>query len=252
MEIFGIDIGGTGIKGSPVDLVNGRLAGERFRLETPEGAKPAAMSKTVADVVAHFNWQGPVGVGFPAAVRQGVAMTAANISKKWIGTNAEELFSQSTGGCPVKVINDADAAGIAEMQFGAGRGEKGVVLIVTIGTGLGTAVFTDGHLLPNAELGHIEIKGQDAEMAASDAARKRNEMSWEEWAVEFNLYLSTLEKLLWPDLIILGGGVIKKRDRFLPALKLRTRVVPAVLENDAGIVGAALAAASLVQQAQPG
>ncbi len=244
MEILGIDIGGTGIKGAPVDVVAGKLLAERNRLETPEGAKPAEVSQVVAQLASSFGWSGPIGFGFPAAVRHGIAMTAANISKKWIGTNVEELFSAATG-CPVKVVNDADAAGLAEMQFGAGLGVTGVVLIVTIGTGLGTAVFTDGHLLPNAELGHIEIECKDAELSASDAARKRNQQEWGEWAKVLNLYLATLEKLLWPDLIILGGGVIKKQERFLPLLKLKAKVVPAQLQNDAGIVGAALAASGL-------
>jgi polyphosphate glucokinase len=245
MNTLGIDIGGTGIKGAPVDTENGELRGERFRLETPEGAKPVDVARVVAEIAQHFEWKGAIGVGFPAALRHGIAMTAANISKKWIGTNVESLFSEKTG-CLTRVINDADAAGIAEMTFGAGRGQKGVVLIVTIGTGLGTAVFTEGVLLPNAELGHIEIKCQDAELSASDAARKRNDMEWDEWAEELNLYLSTLEKLLWPDMIILGGGVIKKQEKFLPRLNLKAQVVPAQLLNDAGIVGAALAAGGLV------
>lgn len=244
MQILCIDIGGTGIKGALVDTETGELLRERYRLLTPKGAKINPVAKTVASIVNKFEWKGPVGVGFPAAVRHGVAMTAANIHKKWIGCNVEETFAEATG-CAVKVVNDADAAGIAEMQFGAGKGQRGVVLIVTIGTGLGTSLFTDGHLLPNAELGHIEIKGKDAELTASDAARKRNKFSWEEWALEFNLYLSTLEKLLWPDLIILGGGAVKKHEQFLPALQLHTRVVPAELMNEAGIVGAALAARDL-------
>lgn len=247
MEILGIDIGGTGIKGAPVDTETGVMSQDRLRLLTPEGAKPKAMGVTVAQIAQHFGWEGPVGVGFPAAVRSGVAMTAANISKKWIGRDVSETFSTATG-CPVKVINDADAAGLAEMQFGAGRDQKGVVLIVTIGTGLGTSLFTDGVLLPNAELGHIEINGKDAEVEAADSARKRLDLSWSDWTERFNLYLSTLEHLLWPDLIILGGGVIKKQEKFVPHLKLHTKVVPAQLGNEAGIVGAALAARSLSEK----
>ena len=246
MEILGIDIGGTGIKGAPVETETGVLLNERYRLPTPEGAKPDPMAQVVAEITAHFNWRGPVGVGFPAAVRHGVAMTAANISGKWLGINVEEFLAGATN-CPVRVINDADAAGVAEMQFGAGRGQNGVVLIVTIGTGLGTSLFTNGQLLPNAELGHIEINCEDAELSASDAARKRNDLPWDTWAKELNLYLTTLEKLLWPDLIILGGGVIKKQDRFVPHLKLKAKVVSAELMNDAGMVGAALAARSLVE-----
>jgi len=245
MEILGIDIGGTGIKGAIVNIETGELTQERFRVVTPEGAKPDPVAQAVAEVSQHFNWNGPIGFGFPAAIQHGVALTAANISKKWMGTDVAGLFSRATG-CPVCVLNDADAAGLAEMQFGAGRDQNGVVLIVTIGTGLGTALFTEGVLLPNAELGHIEINGQDAEIAASDAARKRNDLSWDVWAKELNLYLGTLERLLWPELIILGGGVIKKRERFLPLLTLKAKVVPAQFLNDAGIVGAALSARSLV------
>jgi polyphosphate glucokinase len=245
MQILGIDIGGTGIKGALVDIETGNLLRERYRLPTPAGAKINPMAKTVAEIASKFEWKGPIGFGFPAAVRHGVAMTAANISKKWIGCNVEAVFAEATG-CAVRVVNDADAAGIAEMQFGAGKGQGGVVLIVTIGTGLGTSLFTDGHLLPNAELGHIEIKCKDAELSASDAARKRKKLSWEEWTQEFNIYLSSLEKLLWPDLIILGGGAIKKQEQFLPALNLNAKVVPAQLMNEAGIVGAALAARELL------
>jgi polyphosphate glucokinase len=199
------------------------------------------MASAVAQVAQHFDWHGPIGCGFPAALRDGVALTAANVDDKWIGTDAAALFAETTG-CPTRVINDADAAGLAEMAFGAGRGRRGVVLIVTIGTGLGTALFTDGHLLPNAELGHIEIRGQDAELRASDAARKRDILSWKKWARRLDLYLRTLERLLWPDLIILGGGVSKRSERFLPFLTVQAEVVPAELLNEAGIVGAALAA----------
>jgi polyphosphate glucokinase len=246
MQILGIDIGGTGIKGAPVETDTGIFLQERFRVPTPKGAKPRPMAKTVAQVAEHFGWTGPIGVGFPAALHEGVALTAANISKKWIGVDVSELFSEITK-CPVRVLNDADVAGMAEMQFGAGRGQMGVVLIVTIGTGLGTALFTNGELLPNTELGHIEINGKDAETMAADSARKRRKLSWEEWAAELDLYLLTLEKLFWPDLVILGGGVIKKQERFVPRLSLKAKVMPALLMNDAGIVGAALAARSLVK-----
>lgn len=244
MEILGIDIGGSGIKGAPVDIDTGAFLAERCRIPTPDPSKPRPVAEAVAEIVRNFNWVGPVGCGFPAAVRGGVSLTAANIHKKWIGTNAAELFSEATG-CPVCVINDADAAGMAEMTFGAGRGRQGVVLIVTVGTGLGTALFTNGQLLPNAELGHIEINGQDAELLASDAARKRNGLPWEKWGERFDTYLRHLEKLLWPDLIILGGGASKKHERFISLLTVQAEVVPAQLLNDAGIVGAALAAHSL-------
>ena len=244
MEILGIDIGGSGIKGAPVDTETGALLASRFRLPTPSSAKPRAVARTVAEVVQHFDWQGPVGCGFPAAMRDGVALTAANVHKKWIGTDAAALLAEASA-CPTCVLNDADAAGLAEMAFGAGRGRKGVVLIVTVGTGLGTALFTDGHLLPNTELGHIEIRGEDAEVWATDAARKREKMSWQKWAVHLDEYLRTLEQLLWPGLIILGGGVSKKSERFFPYLTVQAEVVPAQLLNEAGIVGAALAAQSL-------
>jgi len=245
MEILGIDIGGSGIKGAPVFTETGILLAPRHRIPTPQPAKPRPVANIVMEVTDHFNWQRPVGCGFPAAIRGGVALTAANIHKKWVGFNVAELFSKTTG-CPVCVINDADAAGLAEMEFGTGKGRSGVVIIVTIGTGLGTALFTDGKLLPNAELGHIEINGKDAELHASDAARKRDKLSWKVWAKRFNKYLLMLEKLLWPDLFILGGGVSKKYDQFLPYLTVEAEVLPAKFLNNAGIVGAALAAQSLL------
>lgn len=243
MEVLGIDIGGSGIKGAPVNIETGEMLAPRHRIPTPQPAKPEAMAEVVAQVARHFNWSGPIGCGFPAVIRGGVARTAANISKKWVGVNAASMFAASTG-CPVCVVNDADAAGLAEMTFGAGLGRMGVVLIVTIGTGIGTSLFTDGHLVPNTELGHIEILGQEAEAFASDAARKRENLSWKKWAKRFNLYLNTLEKLIWPDLIILGGGVSKEYDAFRPELQTQAEIVPARMLNEAGIVGAALATRS--------
>lgn len=241
MEVLGIDIGGSGIKGAPVDIERGILLKSRFRIPTPDPAKPRPVAKTVAEIVRHFHWQGPVGCGFPAVIRRGVVASAANIHDKWIGTHAQELFAGMTG-CPVTVINDADAAGLAEMTFGVGKGHSGTVLLITIGTGLGTAIFTDGHLLPNTELGHIEIDGVDAEQRASDAARKREKLSWKKWSKRLDKYLLTMEHLFSPDLIILGGGVSKKYERFIPRLNVKTEVVPAHLLNEAGIIGAALAA----------
>lgn len=240
MAVMGIDIGGSGIKGVPVDLETGEFVGERFRLPTPEQAKPADVAETVAQVVKHFSWTGPAGAGFPAAIHDGTALTAANIHETWINTNVEKLFGQATG-YPFYVLNDADAAGIAEMRFGVGQHrQKGVVIMITIGTGLGTALFVDGKLVPNTELGHIEIRGKDAEKRASDAARQKKNMSWQEWGGKFNEYLSRMEALFWPDLFILGGGISKNSDQFSPYLKLRTEVVPAMLLNQAGIIGAAL------------
>lgn len=242
MNILGIDIGGSGIKGAPVDTARGEILAERIRLPTPEPSKPKAVAEVVAEIALRFNWQGPIGCGFPAALRRGVALTAANIHQSWIGTDVAELFGEATG-CPCVVINDADAAGLGEMHFGAGRRhQQSVVLVITVGTGIGTAIFVDGRLVPNTELGHIEINGLEAEAWASDAARKREDLKWDVWAARFDTYLQTMERLFWPDLIILGGGIVKKQEKFMPLLKVRVPVVPAQLGNNAGIVGAALAA----------
>ena len=250
MDVLGIDVGGSGIKGAPVDTETGALLAPRYRIPTPQPSKPRPVAKAVAEVARHFEWQGPIGLGFPAVVRDGVTLTAANVHKRWIGTDAATLFSEATG-CPVRVINDADAAGLAEMAFGVGKGRKGVVLIVTVGTGLGTSLFTDGHLLPNAELGHIIVAGGDAELWASDAVRKRKKLSWKKWAGRLDDYVRRLEQLLWPDLIIIGGGVSKRHEKFVPHLTVQAEVVPAQLLNEAGIVGAALAALSLVPESGP-
>jgi polyphosphate glucokinase len=241
MEILGIDIGGTGIKGAPVNTKSGILTVERQRLRTPKGAEPEPVAEVVAEIVKLFSWDGPIGIGFPAAIKHGVAKTAANVSQAWLGLNADELFAQATG-CPVRVLNDADAAGLAETKFGAGKDQSGTVIMVTLGTGLGTAIFYDGKLLPNTELGHIEIKGADAELRASDAARQREELSWKQYAKRLDRYLSALEMLFWPDLFILGGGISKQHEKFIPLLTIDAPVVPAQFLNEAGIVGAALAA----------
>jgi polyphosphate glucokinase len=236
---LGIDIGGSGVKGAPVNPQKGELVAERLRLPTPQPSSPNAVAATVAEVVRHFEWHGPVGATMPAVVKMGVVLTAANIDEKWIGTNAAALFSETTG-CPVRVINDADAAGIAEMRFGAGKGRDGVVVMITLGTGIGCAVFNDGVLVPNTELGHIEMNGADAEDQASARVRDETGESWKKWGGKVNQYLQHLDALLWPDLIIIGGGVSKKADKFFPFLHLRAEVVPAMFENEAGIVGAAL------------
>ncbi|MBN2045086.1 MAG: ROK family protein [Anaerolineales bacterium] len=240
MQVLGIDIGGSGIKGAPVDIEKGEMLTKRYRIPTPQPSKPKSVAETVAKIARHYAWDGPIGCGFPAAVQHGIARTAANIHQKWIGTDAAALFSEATG-CPVKVINDADAAGLAEMAFGAGQGRMGVVLVVTVGTGLGTALFTDGKLLPNTELGHIEIDCEDAELIASDAARLRDELSWKKWGKQLDTYLTRLEGLVWPDLIILGGGVSKKYKKFMPYLTVQAEIVIAESFNEAGIIGAALA-----------
>lgn len=224
-----------------MNIETGELVAPRARIATPEEARPEPVAEVVGKVARFFNWSGPIGCGFPGVVRSGIIGSASNVSKEWLGVNAAKLLSQATGS-PVRVINDADAAGIAEVTFGAGRGRHGTILIVTIGTGLGTALFTEGHLLPNTELGHIEIDGQEAELAASDAARKREELSWKKWGRRFNRYLNYLERYFSPDLIILGGGGSKQFELFREFLKVTAEIKPAELLNDAGIVGAALAA----------
>jgi polyphosphate glucokinase len=240
MKVLGIDVGGTGIKGALVDTRHGRLLGERHRIATPRPATPKAVAATVAEIVSHFGWTGPIGCAIPAVVQRGIVRTAANISRSWIGKNANELFEQATGRA-VTVINDADAAGYAEMHFGAGRGHTGVVIVVTLGTGIGTALFVNGHLVPNSELGHLEIRGKDAEKRAAESVRVAEGLGWAAWARRVDKVLHRLQRLLWPDLLIIGGGVSKKSDKFIPHLTLRVPVVPAQLGNEAGIIGAALA-----------
>jgi polyphosphate glucokinase len=238
---LGIDIGGTGIKGAPVDLEKGELTSERFRLLTPKPATPEAVAKTVAEVVKHFGYEGRVGCTFPAVVKHGVVHTASNVDKSWIGTDARAAFEEATG-CTFTITNDADCAGVAEMQFGAGAGRMGVVIVATLGTGIGTAVFHDGKLLPNTELGHIEIRGKDAEDRAADSVREAKKLDWKQWAKRVDEYLDQLESLMWPDLVIIGGGVSKKGEKFIPLLTPRCEIVAAKLLNEAGIVGAALTA----------
>ena len=240
MTLLGIDIGGTGIKGAPVDVETGKLLEERFRIETPQPAAPNAVADVVEQVAAHFKYRGPTGITFPSVVKNGVIYTAANVDKSWIGTNAGELFSKHVGGAAT-VINDADAAGVAEMRFGAGRGRNGVVIMVTLGTGIGSAVFLDGKLLPNTEFGHLRIRGKDAEKRASEKIREDKKLSWKQWAKHLSEFLCELEKLFSPDLFIIGGGISKKADKFFPHIKTKTEViiVPAEMRNDAGIIGAA-------------
>lgn len=244
MEILGIDIGGTGIKGAPVNVTTGELLAKRYRLPTPEAAKPKAIANVVAEIARHFDWHGAIGCTVPSVVVQGVVCTAANIHKDWIGLDAAGLLRAKTN-CPVKLINDADAAGLAEMAFGAGKGRNGTVIMVTLGTGIGVALFTHGVLLPNCEMGHIEIEGKDAEMFATDRARREHGWSWKKWGRQVNRYLQRLEALLNPDLIIIGGGVSARHDKFFPELHTQAEVVPARFLNQAGIVGAALAAQDL-------
>ncbi|MGW8312687.1 MAG: polyphosphate--glucose phosphotransferase [Desulfuromonadales bacterium] len=240
MHILGIDIGGSGIKGAPVDVTRGVLTAERVRVPTPQPSTPDAVAATIREISQHFAWTGQIGCGLPAVVQNGVARTAANIDSRWIGTDAQRLLTQITG-CPVAVINDADAAGIAEMRFGASRERAGTVLMVTIGTGLGTALFRDGALVPNTELGHIQLNGKEAEKYASAAVREKLGLTYKKWAKRFDSYLHLLQALFWPDLFIIGGGISKRHEKFLPYLTVDTEVLPATLRNEAGIVGAAAA-----------
>ncbi|MCX2185402.1 ROK family protein [Streptomyces sp. SKN60] len=244
MNVFGVDIGGSGIKGAPVDLDRGDLAQERHKVLTPQPATPDDVAGRVVEVVEHFGWSGPVGVTFPGVVTGSTIRTAANVDKRWIGVDAGKLLADRLGGLPVTVLNDADAAGIAEMTFGAGRGRKGTVILLTLGTGIGSAVFVDGTLVPNTELGHLELKGHDAEKRASSKAREDEDLSWEHWATRrLQKYLAHVEMLFSPELFIIGGGVSRKADRFLPLIEdIRAEIVPAELQNNAGIVGAAMAA----------
>lgn len=246
--ILGIDIGGSGIKGAPVDTLTGQLLAERHRIPTPEGASPEGVRDVVNELVRHFGHTGAVGITFPGIVQHGRTLSAANVDKAWIGLDAAALFSQATGR-DVFLINDADAAGLAEAQFGAGAGVRGVVLVLTFGTGIGSALIHDGVLVPNTELGHLYLKGdKHAESWASDRAREVGDLGWKEWASRAGKYLAHLELLFSPDLFIIGGGVSKKAEKWQEHVKpARTRLVPAQLKNEAGIVGAALFAARRLQ-----
>jgi len=240
-QVLGIDIGGTGIKGAPVDVEKGTLTADRYRLLTPKPALPAAVADVVAEVVAKFGGDGPVGATFPAVIRAGVAETAANVDKSWIGEDVAKRFGTAVGR-PFVVLNDADAAGLAEMRFGAGRNKQGVVMMVTLGTGIGSALFLNGVLVPNTELGHLELGGKEAEKRASEIVREEKHLSWKKWGARVDAYLRYLELLFSPDLFVIGGGISKKATKFFGYLKTRAPIVPAQLLNEAGIVGAAVAA----------
>lgn len=239
---FGVDVGGSGIKGCTVDLRTGSLDEERVRMPTPQPATPEAVAKVVAGITSEFGWHGPMGVTLPCVLKNGIALTAANVDPAWKGTDAARLFSDYCR-VPVAVLNDADAAGLAEMRFGAGRDHDGMVLLLTFGTGIGSALFVDGELVPNTELGHLQIDGVDAEDRAAASARDEEALSWPDWSARVSRYLQVLEGLIWPDLIIAGGGVSKKADKWLSLVECRTPLVAAALRNEAGIVGAAAAAA---------
>jgi len=243
MTVLGIDIGGTGIKGAPVNTKTGELVAERFRILTPKPALPNAVADVVGQIASHFDYKGPAGVTFPGIVKKNVIYSATNVDSSWLQVDAAKLFQRQLGG-PVTVVNDADAAGIAEMHFGAGRGKRGVVIMLTFGTGIGSAIFHDGVLVPNAELGHIQIRGKDAEKRCSERVREEKDMSYKKWAKIVSEYLDTLENLFSPELFIIGGGISKKADKFLPYLTAKTDVLvqPAKMQNDAGIIGAAFLA----------
>jgi polyphosphate glucokinase len=244
MHALGIDIGGSGIKAAPVDVATGKLLAERQKIATPRPAVPDAVADVVKQLTTSFKWSGPIGITFPGVVIDGVTRTAANLDPAWIGKDAGSLFGKATDN-PVRVLNDADAAGVAEMTFGAGVGEKGTVLMLTFGTGIGSALFTAGLLVPNTEFGHIEIRGRDAETRASEHAKELHDLSWGKWAGRVDEYLQHMEALLSPHLIIIGGGISKQSDKFVPRLTgIRARLVPAAMLNDAGIVGAAMATVS--------
>ncbi|MQY09254.1 polyphosphate--glucose phosphotransferase [Actinomadura macrotermitis] len=245
MRMLGIDIGGSGIKGAPVDLTTGEFTEERLRIETPQPARPDAVADVLARITAHFGGDGPVGVTYPGVVIGGVTHSAANVDKSWIGTDAAALFAKATGR-PVTVLNDADAAGVAEMRFGAGKGQNGTVVVLTLGTGIGSALFSQGVLVPNTEFGHLQLHGKDAELRASAKVREDHDLSWDKWAERLSEYMRHLEMLISPALIIVGGGVSKKADRFIPLIEgVRAPIVPAALVNHAGIVGAAMAASEV-------
>lgn len=245
MEILGIDIGGSGIKGAIVDVNTGEFTQDRHRIPTPDPSTPEAVADVVLELANYFKWKGPVGCTFPAIIKNGVMLSAANVDDAWMGTNGQQLFASKLN-APIRVVNDADAAGIAEMRFGAGIGhENEVVIMLTLGTGIGSAIFVNGHLLPNTELGHLELRGKIAEERASDRARTRDELSWKKWGKRLTEYIGYLEFLFSPDLIIIGGGVSKKHEKFFDRIEVQTPIVPAHLLNHAGIIGAALAAKDL-------
>ncbi|HEY8059485.1 MAG TPA: ROK family protein [Acidimicrobiales bacterium] len=239
---FGIDFGGTGIKGAPVDLEKGEFAAERERIKTPSPATPEAVAEIFVDLLGRFpDSTGPVGVTVPGVVRHGVVHSAANIDESWVGTDADRLFTDATGR-DVHVVNDADAAGLAEVRYGAAKGHGGLVIVTTLGTGIGSALVYDGVLVPNSELGHLEIGGHDAESRAANSAREREDLSMEHWAKRLTTYYRTLEMLFSPELFVVGGGISKQSEEFLPLVKIDTEIVPATLLNKAGVVGAALCA----------
>jgi polyphosphate glucokinase len=241
MRALGIDVGGSGIKGAVVETTTGKLVADRFRIKTPVPSTPKALAKVVARIVQHFKWRGAVGCGMPGPIVHGKLIHAVNLDEAWTGAKVQEIYEKACG-CRVTVINDADAAGLAEMKFGAGKKRRGVVLLITLGTGIGSALFVDGKLLPNTEFGQIEIRGKAAETRASARVRKTKTLTWDQWTLRLDEYLRRVESLVWPDIIIIGGGVSRKASKFIPRLKTHAEVVPARMRNEAGIIGAALSA----------
>lgn len=239
MNILGIDIGGSALKGAPVNTKTGKLLAERHRIATPKPLTPAQMAGEIKKLAAHFQWKGPIGVGFPGVIQSGVIRTSANLHKDFIDCDAAKLFSKVTRQ-RVSLVNDADAAGLAEAIFGAGKGKKGTVLMLTFGTGVGSALFIDGKLYPNSEFGHLRHKGKSYEKFVSAAARDHEDLSFKKWAHRVSDYINELETLTWPELIIVGGGISSEHKKWFKHLEIRTPIVPASFLNEAGIVGAAL------------
>ena len=250
MKALGVDIGGTGIKGAPVSLEKGTLLAERVRIATPEPATPHAVADVVKKLVEKFQWNGAIGCGFPSTIKNGVVQAEANLDPSWAGCDAVQILENHTG-CRLTIINDADAAGLAEMEFGAGKGQRGVLLLLTFGTGVGSSLFSNGRLIPNTELGRLKIRGREAGLWASARARETKHLTWKKWAKRVNEFLEQLEAMLSPDLLIIGGGVSKHHEKFFPLLKSRSPMLPAQLENDAGIIGAALAARNIARTPKP-
>jgi len=244
MEILGIDVGGSGIKGAVVDTEKGELITDRYRIPTPQPPKPEPMIETIEAIITHFDWNGPVGCGFPAAVKNGIIKTASNIDDSWIGLNASTRIEKKTG-CSIHLLNDVDAAGFAEVEFGAGQDCHGTIVMAAFGTGIGTAIFHNHQLVPNTELGHLTMYGGPAEHYAANSIREQEDLSWEQWGLRVNEYLQLVEKLFWPDLIIIGGGVSTDFNKFKSFIDIEAKVVPAESRNHAGIIGAALAVHSL-------
>lgn len=241
-RVLGIDIGGSGMKAAEVDIDSGEIVSDKFRIKTPKPATPEAMADVVRQLTEHFSWTGPVGVGFPGVVQDGVIRTAANLDKSWVGVDGDTVFTEASG-CDVVMVNDADAAGLAEVQFGAGKGVSGTVILLTLGTGIGSAIFTHGHLVRNTEFGHLELNGKIAEERASSRVKEEKDLSYKQWGKALEKVLVEVEKLFWPDLFILGGGISKEFDNYVEYLDdVRTKIVPAEALNRAGIAGAALAA----------